>query len=319
MRSTLATRSDETIDADDRSTPARQDACGRAPAGRGRGPGRATSHVAIVGSGFAGLGMAIRLKQRGHRRLRRARARRRRRRHLARQHLPRLPVRRARRTSTRSRSRRTRSGSRTFSRPAGDPGLPAPLRRRRSASRPHVRFGHEVTGAAWDDEAAAVAHRHRRAARSPRGCSWRRRARSASPRSRRSPASSDFEGTVFHTAHWDHDARPDRRARRRHRHRRLGHPGRAAASSRRCGGCTSSSARRRGSCPTPTAPISPLERRALPVRCRPRSASCARGIYWARETFVLGFRHRAPDAAAAAHRAPAPALAGRRPRAARAG
>ena len=51
--------------------------------------------VAIVGTGFAGLGMAIRLKQDGERRLRAPRARRRHRRHLAGQHLPGLPLRRA--------------------------------------------------------------------------------------------------------------------------------------------------------------------------------------------------------------------------------
>ena len=66
------------------------------------------------------------------------------------------------------------------------------------------------------------------------------------------PGLDSFAGTVMHSARWDARARPRRRAGRRHRHRRLGHPGRARRSSRSSTASRSTSARRPGSCPAPT-------------------------------------------------------------------
>ena len=93
--------------------------------------------------------------------------------------------------------------SRTFSPPARDLGLPAPLRRAPRA-RPHIRFGHEVTGAAWDEERTLWAIDTARGAvtadvliAGTGGLS--------EPSIPALPGLEDFEGTVFHSASWDHD------------------------------------------------------------------------------------------------------------------
>ena len=159
--------------------------------------------VAIVGSGFAGLGMAIRLKRGGHRGLRRARARRRSRRHLARQHLSGLPAATSRPISTPSPSRSIPTGA-APSRPSRRSGTylrrsprstASPLTSAmstRSPRRPGTRTGAaghiETTGGSLTAHVLVLG--------------W---ARSPSPRSRRSRGSTRFPGTVFHSADWDHD------------------------------------------------------------------------------------------------------------------
>ena len=95
--------------------------------------------IAIVGSGFSGLGLAIRLQQAGHRRLRRPRARRRGRRDLARQHVSRAAPATCRRTSTRSRSRPTRTGRGPTRRQPEIRDVPARVRRRLRRP-PHIRL-----------------------------------------------------------------------------------------------------------------------------------------------------------------------------------
>ena len=64
--------------------------------------------VVVIGAGFSGIGLAIKLREAGIEDFVAARARERPRRHVARQHLPGLRAATSRRTSTRSRSRRTR-------------------------------------------------------------------------------------------------------------------------------------------------------------------------------------------------------------------
>ena len=87
--------------------------------------------------------------------------------------------------------------------------------------RRHMRFGATVDGARWDEDAAALGVSPRTAARrcTAATCS----PRPASSRSRTLPdiaGIDDFAGKVIHTAAWDDDLRPDRQARRGHRHRR---------------------------------------------------------------------------------------------------
>ena len=235
--------------------------------------------MAIVGSGFAGLGMAIRLQQAGHRRLRRPRARRRRRRHLARQHAT-----RAARATCPSHLYSfsfapNPDWTRTFS---PQPEIWAYLRgcAERFGVRPHIRFGHEVLDAALGRRRAALA----RSRPSPRRAAPRAslvaggRRRSASPSIPDLPGLERFEGTVFHSARWDHDHDLDRRARR----------GRSAPAPRRSSSCPqiqpqvgaparSSSARRRGSCRTPTGPLTAW--RAAPVPPPARRAALVRAAH----------------------------------------
>ena len=103
---------------------------------------------------------------------------------------------------------------------ARDPGLPASGSPTPSGSRPHMRFGHELVEAAWDDERAALGRRDLQGTLtadvvvSAVGPLQR-------PGCRTSRASSSFPGAVFHSAHWDHDYDLDGQARRRDRHRRL--------------------------------------------------------------------------------------------------
>ena len=77
-------------------------------------------------------------------------------------------------------------------------------------------------------------------------------------------------------------SRPGRRARRRHRHRRVGDPVRAPRSPRGSAGCTSTSARRRGSSRGGTGRLRPVETwlfRHVPVAQQLARAA----IYWGRE------------------------------------
>ena len=263
--------------------------------------------VAIVGTGFAGLGMAIRLSEAGiddfvvleraddvggtwrdntlsRLRLRRALA-------------PVLVLLRA----------QPRLDAHLLA-AAGDLGLPARLRASAtaicrtcaSATRCSRRPGTRTASAGGcetsrGDLTADVARA-------------RRPGRSASPPIPDLPGLERFAGAPS-TRPVGPRLRPRRQARRRDRHRRLGDPVRAAASSRRSRGCTSSSARRRGSCRTPTGRYragSARLYRALPAAQRLMRA----GIYWARESFVLGFRHPRVEAPGPAHRAAPPAPPG---------
>ena len=147
----------------------------------------------------------------------------------------------------------------------------------------------------------------------------RHRRRCSEPSMPDSPASTRFEGRCFHSARWDHDARPAAAS----ASPSIGtgasrHPVRPAHPARRRASSPSSSARRRGSCPSATAAITPL--RAAGVRAASRRpAGHARGhLLGPRDARASGsstqrFAKLARAAGAQAHR-----QAGRRPRAARA-
>ncbi len=98
---------------------------------------------------------------------------------------------------------------RTFSPPAGDLGLPPALRRRlRRAAAPALRPRGARRGVGRGR--AALAHRdHRRAVRRPTCSSRRGRAQRAGVPEL--PGLEPFAGAAFHSARWDHDARPHRR------------------------------------------------------------------------------------------------------------
>ena len=170
--------------------------------------------VAIVGTGFAGLAMAIRLKRGGRRRLRRPRARPRRRRHLAGQHLPRLRLRRAvppllvlvrAATPAGAHLLRRRPRSRSTCAACADALRRAP----RTCAR--LRAARRALGRR---RAALAARRPPTGPLTARVLVAARRSASTSPRLPRLPGSSDFRGTVFHSAALGPRPRPDRRASR---------------------------------------------------------------------------------------------------------
>ena len=181
-------------------------------------------HILIVGSGFAGLGAAIRLSQRGETDFVVLERGTRSRWYLARQHLP------------RRRLRRPLPAVLVLVRP--QPGLdPLVLlaSRRSSATssplptrfdvRDKHRFGCDVTGARWNAERARVGGRNQP------GCVHRRRRDRRGRRAVRAALPDiqgieDFAGEIFHSARWDHDADLYRQAGRGDRHRRLGDPDR---------------------------------------------------------------------------------------------
>ena len=219
-----------------------------------------TVDIAIVGSRLLRPGHGDPAEAGGHRRLRGARARRGGRRHVVGQHLPGLRLRRARRTSTRSRSRRTRTGPRPT---RSQPEILAYLQRCADELRrpPHVRLGTRSTARRVGRRRPAAGRSRRPTGRSRARVLIAGRARSSEPRIPDIPGLDDFEGTTFHSARWDHDHDLTRRAGGR---RSAPAPRRSSScprSSRRSGSCTSSSAPRRGSCRTPTAPITRRERR----------------------------------------------------------
>ena len=272
--------------------------------------------VAVVGSGFAGLGTAVALLQEGVRRLRRPRAGRQRRRHLARQHLPGLRLRRPEPPLLLL----VRAEPRLVARlrpPARDPRLPRAGRRR--LRRPPV--------------PARLDRPRRPASGTTRRCVWRLEtsrgpltadvvvsgcgglvepALPGRPRaSRRSTGrpSTPPAGTT---------RRPDRQAGRRRRHRRLGDPVRAgdpagASATSRC-----SSGRRRGSCRASTAP-SATGRTALfrrvPAAAEGRPHRAATGC--ASSTCSRSRASAALNALAETQAGEAPRGAGARPGAAR--
>ena len=178
----------------------------------------------------------------------------------------------SRRTSTRSRSsptragracsRRSRRSSPTCERCADKYGL-----------RPHIRFAHEVPRAAFDEATArwTVQHRRRRA-RFTRA-TWSSRHRRAQPAraTRSSPGLARFAGEAVPLGALGPRLRP-----RRQDASRSSAPAPAPSSScrrsrRAWRSCTSSSARRRGSCRKPDRAITP--RRAAAVRAPRRCCS----------------------------------------------
>ena len=238
--------------------------------------------VAIVGSGFSGLAMAVRAEARRPRRLRRPRARPRRRRHLARQHLSGLRLRRPQPpllvlvrpepdwSSTFSPQPEIRAYLRKV---ADDEGLlaPCPLRlrgrggaagtRRRSAggSRPRRASSPRASLVAG---AGPLSSRRSPTSRACATSRARLPLRDVGPRPRPRPASA---------SRWSAPARARSSSCRR--------------SSRGRASCTSSSARRRGSCRARPA-AHPVER-ALYRRFPAAQRRCAAAIYWGRELFAI--------------------------------
>ena len=151
----------------------------------------------------------------------------------------------------------------------------------------HIRYGHEVTAARWDAERAAVADRDERRRSHRRHARGRRRA-AERPELPDIEGIDSFEGTIFHSARWDHEHALDGERVAVDRHRRLLDPARSPRSSRGWRSCTSSSARRRGSCRTATG--RPRAASATLFRTVPAAQRLVRGaVYCARELFVLPF------------------------------
>ena len=156
--------------------------------------------------------------------------------------------------------------------PAGDPRLPARVRAalRRPAPRPlrPRRAGGAVGRGRAALGARDVAGRlHRRPRRRRHG----RPERAVVPRH---PRPRDVRGRRVPLGAVGQRARRPRRARRGHRHGRLGDPDRPARSSRTSSSCRSTSARRRGSCRGGTG-RSPSPSGRCTGGCRPRSSRCA--------------------------------------------
>jgi cation diffusion facilitator CzcD-associated flavoprotein CzcO len=244
-------------------------------------------HVAIVGSGFAGLGMAIRLKQRGMHDF--------------------VVLERADDVGGTWRDNHypgcqcdvpshlysfsfapNPTWSRTFSR---QPEIQAYLRRcaEDAGVTPHLRFGHAVTAAAWDEDAqlwridtAGAPFTARMLVAAPGGLS--------EPSVPSIPGIERFEGKVFHSAEWDHDHDLEGE--------RVAVIGTGASAIQfvpqiqpRVGRLHLFQRTPAWIMPHADRPLSRLERRvygAFPAAQRLMRA----GIYWARETFVLGFLHR---------------------------
>ena len=250
--------------------------------------------VAIIGSGFAGLGMAIALQPARRDRLPRPRAGRRRRRHLARQHLPRRRLRRA--VQPLLVLLRAQPGLVALLLPAaGDPGLPAARRRAASASSTGSVFGADVDAAPAGTTTPRrwqVPHDGRRRSRAARAglrppAPWPTR-----PARHRRHRLLRRRGLPLRAL--GPRLRPHRQAGRRHRHRRLGDPDRPGDPADRSRTSTSTSAPRRGSCPAATARSQPLERLALPRTCPALQKAYRTGVYWVREFLVPRHRQAPP-------------------------
>jgi cation diffusion facilitator CzcD-associated flavoprotein CzcO len=245
------------------------------------------ARVVIVGSGFAGLGMAIRLKQAG---------------------IEDFVI--LERADDLGGTWRDNSypgcacdvpshlysfsfapnpdWSRTFS---GQQEIWAYLRRcaERHGITPHIRYGHEVTEAAWDEDA-------RRWELETTQGRWAGEVLVAGMGALSDPSIPDlpgldsFEGTVFHSATWDHahDLAGER----------VAVVGTGASAIQFVPQIQPRVARlhlfQRTApwvMPRPDRPLTPAERRVY--RLLPAAQRAMRGgIYWARETFLLGFRHK---------------------------
>ena len=245
--------------------------------------------IVIVGAGFAGLGMAICAAPRAGSRdfvvLERASERRR---HLARQHLPGLPL------------RRPLAPLLALVRP--EPRLDALVLQRsprstatcatpptRSGVDATIRFDTEMTDARWDEDARRLADRDASSGSMTRaGPADSAIGGLVEPRLPDIPGLADFEGEVFHSARWNHDYDLRRQAGRGDRHRRLGDPVRPPDPA---GG--------RAAAPVPA--HAGLDRAAQRPADQPGSSGALfrrfpalqrlapQAIFWSREALVLGF------------------------------
>jgi cation diffusion facilitator CzcD-associated flavoprotein CzcO len=178
--------------------------------------------------------------------------------------------------------------SRTFSR---QPEIQDYLRRctDEHGVAPHLRFGHEVTAAAWDEDAqvwrldtAGGPFNARLLVAAPGPLS--------EPSIPSLPGLERFEGTVFHSAQWDHDHDLTSE--------RVAVIGTGASAIQFVPQIQPRVDRMHvfqrtppWIMPHPDRPISRTERRVY--RVVPAAQRLMRaGIYWARETFVFGFLHR---------------------------
>ena len=265
--------------------------------------------VAIVGSGFSGIGLAIRLRKAGRRGLRRARTRRRRRRHLALQHVSRLRLRRPVEPRTRSRSRPTRTG-RAPTRDSPRSARTSSACRRSSACAPKIRLNCEVPQRRLGRRRAALAARHVARPRDRAKVLVSGTGPLVEPRIPDFPGLETFAGPTLHSARWDHSARPARASAWR---RSAPAPRRSSTSRDR--------ARRRAALRLPAhAAVGHAAQRAPGDAIRaarstgafPAAQRAVRGaIYAARELLVLGFvKQPQGDEAAGADRAPAPRARG---------
>ena len=242
--------------------------------------------VGIVGAGFGGVGIAIKLREAGFDRVRDLRARRQRRRRLAGEH---LPGRRLRRplapllVLVRPRA----SLVAPLRAPGGDPRLPRGGLRASYGIDPHLRFGTEITEAEFDagDRALDAAHRRRRRARSSTSSSPPA-ASSPAPRSPRSRGSRSFDGPVLPLGRVGPRRRSRRPQRRGDRDGRERDPVRPRGRRRSPSGRRSTSARRPGSCRrtdrgypglgAPPVRALPAARGRRPGRPTSPSSSCSR-------------------------------------------
>ena len=189
--------------------------------------GDAAEHVrvAIVGGGFAGLGLAIRCGRPASRTSSCSSARTT---SAAPGRPTRIPAASATspRICTRSPSRRTRTGA---ARTRCQPEIWDYLRdlAERHDLRRHIRFGHELTGAAWDEDAQRW--RVDDLARQLDRAGPRRRHRAAEPAAGAAdPRAAPLRGQALSLRRVGPRPRPRRRARRGHRHGRVGDPVRPA-------------------------------------------------------------------------------------------
>ena len=257
----------------------------RAAGGADGGGLPAATGLVIIGGGFAGLATAIRLKQAGRDDFVARRPRRRRRRHLARQHLPGLPLRRA--LAPVLALVRAEPALERVVLPAGrDPRLHArprrALRPRAPTSTPAARSpahaGIEADGV-WETRTALGTVRSRFLVGAVGGL--------VDPKIPDDPGPRQLSRQGLPLGPLGPRPRPERRARRRRRHRRLGDPVRAP-----------DPARRRGAAPVPAhaaldhAAHQPRDHAASSGPLFERLPALQRiargGIYWARELVARG-------------------------------
>jgi len=153
---------------------------------------------------------------------------------------------------------------------------------------PHIRFGHEVRDAAWDDDAQRW-----RVETSQGALTARALVLGTGPLSEPAipdlPGLDSFEGATFHSATWDHDHDLEGE--------RVAVIGTGASAIQfvpqiqpRVGRLHVFQRTAPWIMPRPDRPLRPFERRLY--RALPAAQLLMRaGIYWARESFVLGFRH----------------------------
>ena len=152
----------------------------------------------------------------------------------------------------------------------------------------HIRFGHEVHDAAWDEDAQRWCIETSKGALTAQVLVLGTGPLSA-PSIPDLPGLERFEGTTFHSATWDHDHDLDGE--------RVAVVGTGASAIQfvpqiqpRVGKLHVFQRTAPWIMPRPDRPLKPWERRLY--RALPAAQLLMRaGIYWARESFVLGFRH----------------------------